>query len=166
MKVKCIKDVKKETRYDSAVKDKIYFVENGYILGDNNKKVCHLNSSQGRRSFKGVKEMTKDDLKTGMVVELRDETVLMVLIDKAINNDDHIEFKNFKDDLKHKKYQNLDVVKVYDIPKGLNRFKYLPDGCDLIWERQEKSAAELELESIQAEMNKLTERMEQLKKEV
>lgn len=122
-----------------------------------------------------VLEMTKDDLKTGMVVETRDgnkymvirgefnttnygEQSLMFIRPDGFNNNDV-----YADDLIHTKYKDFDVVKIYAPP--MKGFKdTLNDERNLIWERKStrEVCLEKEIEHLKA---KLKEAEVELEKE-
>ena len=120
------------------------------------------------------KEFTKDDLQADMVVMLRDgrigniknlmngSCIITNISYGAISND--YKLKNYKDDFKHNSNKNLDIMKVYGFCMYYNlKYDYSTDFRDLLWERKEKSAKDIEIESIQAEMDKLSKRLDELK---
>lgn len=112
-----------------------------------------------------VLEMTKDDLKTGMVVETRDgnkymvirgefnttnygEQSLMFIRPDGFNHNDV-----YADDLIHTKYKDFDVVKIYAPP--MRGFKdTLNDERNLIWERKStrEVCLEKEIEHLKAQL--------------
>ena len=98
--------------------------------------------------------MTKSDLRTGMIVELRNEERYMVLKEEKLETYSHVNqlimFVNqygfmdgdgFNDDLKDNGYgYEYNIVKIYK--PCIRAFKYLFDDCDssnLIWERKKEN---------------------------
>lgn len=145
-------------------------VENSY--NDGTKEDCEqellLNSAKEYlKLIKGENDMTKNDLKDGMVVELRNGGKRLILYTKLLsfNGYDNIDnISSYTEDLKHKKYNDYDIVKIY---KGQ---AYLIDeifkNASLIWEREEKSESEINLEKIQKQIDILNKSVEEFKNEV
>lgn len=119
--------------------------------------------------FKMEPVFTKSDLKDWMVVELRDGTEAVVnrTTDTLINIGSNNGLIHYNDALINTYASKWDIMKVFSpAASGSvdNIIQTYPD--NLLWERKEKSDAELEIESIQAEMDKLNNRMEELKKNI
>lgn len=88
--------------------------------------------------------MKKSDLKSGMVVELRDGRRYVVITnDAAISENVWLDFNNYSENLHHSTVRAYDIIKVYKpqykhmmIP---SQFKLLEES-DLIWERVDRSS--------------------------
>lgn len=106
---------------------------------------------------------TKDDLVAGKhVVECRNgnryvlvtQDVLLGLDSAGWNTIDE-----FEENLTYKYNDCWDIMKVYGvIQKNLHTYEHLP----IVWERTEKSAAQLQYEECQAKMDELQEKMKEL----
>lgn len=116
------------------------------------------------------KEFKKEDLKTGMLVELRDSNSYLIvpygnnneLI--LIGNDLYGELKNYNSDLTHSTYKCLDIIKVYS--QNMNQWKYTlldTNGRQLLWERKEDDNKRKE--NIKKK-NEMLEQREKLIKEI
>lgn len=142
-------------------------VENSY--NDGTKEDCEqetlLNSAKEYlKLIKGEKEMTKSDLKDGMVVELRKGDKRLVLYTKLLSLNCYDNISSYTEDLKHKKYNDYDIVKIY---KGqAYRIDEIFKNVSLIWERKEKSESEINLEKIQKQIDILNKSVEEFKNEV
>lgn len=115
--------------------------------------------------------MNKDDLRTGMVVETRDGWRGIVLGKRIVSEKNHMSLSSLKSDLTCSGLENFDVMKIYKEPLQLKCFKDLGEKeFELIWEREEKSPVQLEIEKLEAEKKEFDEkfdrRMEELKKSV
>lgn len=99
------------------------------------------------------KEFTKDDLKTGMVVEVRQGNLAVVIGEGIFFNKKWQPLCDYKDDLLiNEKYRNnADIMKVFKQSSGVYGINDLLKKGELIYERQEKSPIELEIEKIKAE---------------
>lgn len=115
---------------------------------------------------------TKSDLKTGMVLKLHDGEIVMVL--KDTNNGDIVSGQTwmplsaFRDDLtyRHTCEADSDIVQVYQ--PGTNA-EYLGNGLcigqsSLIWQRTEKSPAQIKLEQLEAEQRTLADKIAEVRR--
>ena len=141
-------------------------VENSY--NDGTKEDCEqetlLNSAKEYLKLIKGKEMTKNDLKDGMVVELRKGDKRLVLYTKLLSLNCYDNISSYTEDLKHKKYNDYDIVKIY---KGqAYRIDEIFKNVSLIWERKEKSESEINLEKIQKQIDILNKSVEEFKNEV
>ena len=62
--------------------------------------------------------MKKSDLKTGMVVELRNKKKYLVINDSMSNLDGWDKMSNYEDDLTSRAFDSLDILKVYETSGG------------------------------------------------
>ena len=92
--------------------------------------------------FRKEKEMTKKELKTGMVVEYRDGDKRMVLLgnqvgDVLICGTGWEDLDNYRDDLCHNHHEQLDIVAVYEPhhKREMNPLCWKEQKC--IWRRSE-----------------------------
>ena len=141
-------------------------VENRY--NDGTKEDCEqevlLNSAKEYLKLIKGKEMTKNDLKDGMIVELRKGEKRLVLYTKLLSLNGYDNISSYTEDLKHKNYNDYDIVKIY---KGqAYRIDEIFKNVSLIWERKEKSESEINLEKIQTQIEKLNKSVEEFKNEV
>ena len=120
------------------------------------------------------KEFTKDDLQADMVVVLRDGRIGHIknisdgtfLIPKDLNHSisNDYDLKMYSDDLTNNIITCFDIMKVFGFCKYYSQeYDYSTTHRELLWERKEKSAKDIEIESIQAEMDKLSKRLDELK---
>ena len=119
------------------------------------------------------KEFTKDDLQPDMVVVLRDGKIGNIknlssgtfVIPENLNSiATDYDLKEYGDDLTNSIITCFDIMKVFGFCKYHSQeYDYSTDFRDLLWERKEKSAKDIEIESIQAEMDKLSKRLDELK---
>ena len=84
-------------------------------------------------------QFTKNDLKNGMVVELEDNRLLLVMGDILIGDNCWSNISDYNDDFSGIGKHMLDIVRVYDVcehPRYINNiFQYLGE---VIWERKKK----------------------------
>jgi len=166
MKVRCINNTDFEREIEL---EKIYEVrkENlNYYYIKNNKG---SNGGWLKNRFEEVKGMTKDDLKTGMVVECRDGR-------KGIVFDTHIfkvgntrmDLDCVNSDLTWCHHDGADIMKVYEANNlfSLIQLERNGNGLDLLWEREEKSPLQLELDKLEAEKAKYDRKFEERLKEL
>lgn len=83
--------------------------------------------------------MKKSDLKDGMIVELRNGDICIVLGDKLLDTNDYAYIDGYDDDLTDEYQKDLDIVKVYKDKSlcGLES-RYERDNLKLLWEREDK----------------------------
>lgn len=125
------------------------------------------------------KTFTKDDLKTGMLVELRDGEKYMVFKDAPslntagtdclvnINRDDWFYLSNFTDSIhlvNSNHSSDWDIVRVFQA-KHPYAFTGVGSEYQLIWERVEKSPQQLKIEELEQTINKAKQQIEELKEE-
>ena len=84
--------------------------------------------------------MKKSDLKTGMVVELRNKKKYLVINDSMSNLDGWDKMSNYEDDLTSRAFDSLDILKVYETSGGSFKSMFLNSNLTLIWEREENTA--------------------------
>ena len=84
--------------------------------------------------------MKKSDLKTGMVVELRNKNKYLVMNDSILNLDGWDKMSNYEDDLTSRAFDSLDILKVYETSGGSFKSMFLNSNLTLIWEREENTA--------------------------
>ena len=141
-------------------------VENSY--NDGTKEDCEqevlLNSAKEYLKLIKGKEMTKNDLKDGMIVELRKGEKRLVLYTKLLSLNGYDNISSYTEDLKHKNYNDYDIVKIY-IGQAY-RIDEIFKNVSLIWERKEKSEAELKLEQIQQQIIDMENKTAELKQSV
>lgn len=83
--------------------------------------------------------MKKSDLKTGMVVELRNEDKYLVMNDSILNLDGWDKMSNYEDDLTSRAFDSLDILKVYETSGGSFKNMFLNSNLTLIWKREENT---------------------------
>ena len=85
------------------------------------------------------KELTKDDLKTGMIIEYRDKTRGIIIGDTIVEPDTFLSMSNLTDNLKcsDSHYPNNDIMKVYEGREGNSFGNMLSYPGKLIWQRYE-----------------------------
>lgn len=84
--------------------------------------------------------MKKSDLKSGMIVSLRDWKEKFILIGDIFCNatgKDFLELSNYDDDLKHNFNDRFDITEVYKSKYPNLMSSFLGDKLELIWEREE-----------------------------
>lgn len=126
--------------------------DDGVVYQTYNDRLAFLNEEAARHyaetgEVKGV-QMTKSDLKTGMVVEIRRGKTALVLLDTQ--NGDVVSGPNLWGSLKdyNKNFENkygdkeYDIVKVYQ-PQNNNSY-YSFEDLTLIWERDESTEMTME----------------------
>lgn len=85
------------------------------------------------------KELTKEDLKTGMIVEYRDKTRGIIIGDTIVEPDTFLSTSKLTDDLKcsDSHYPNNDITKVYEGKEDNSFRNMLLYPGKLIWQRYE-----------------------------
>lgn len=106
------------------------------------------------------KNFTKADLKSGMVVALRDEDQPhhVVVGDRLLAKDGFLDIEELQDDLTYTRNTNFDIIAVYDAL--LYSLDPEDSNLTLLWERQ--SSGQLEITSILLEIEKLSQRLSDL----
>lgn len=105
--------------------------------------------------------MTKSDLENGMVVEFRNEEQRLVLNEVFIEMYYHNYISDYEDNLKHKFNYYKDIMKVYKA--NALSLKGIFHNMTLIWERKEKSEAEIKLDDIMNQIKELQKSADELK---
>jgi hypothetical protein len=86
--------------------------------------------------------MKKSDLKMGMVVELRDNTLMMVVNDMLVDVECNLELSGYGEDLLYYCECEYDIMAVYAVTHTSFIFGNLQNHnyrcLDLIWKREEK----------------------------
>jgi hypothetical protein len=91
---------------------------------------------------KEEKEMTKDDLKTGMVVKIRNDMEFLVVKDSIfgdllVSRNMNFKLSEFSKGMKHESNNSYDIIKVLK-PHDYNSFSTKPmKNCQFFWERKE-----------------------------
>lgn len=85
------------------------------------------------------KELTKEDLKTGMIVEYRDKSRGIIIGDTIVELNTFLSMSNLTDNLKYSNshYPNNDIMKVYEGKKDNSFRNMLSYPGKLIWQRYE-----------------------------
>lgn len=97
--------------------------------------------------------LTKSDLKDGMVIENREGTILLLVGDVLMNSNQYMWSTTIKDDLTHKIFRDLDIVKVYTTSGNTFSTVLNESNLTLIWERKEEpSHKEMTVEEIEKEL--------------
>lgn len=101
------------------------------------------------------KEFTKADLRDGMVVEYRNGDKRMVINEAMIGVEGYSNKHNFREDLTHKIYEELDIVSVYEVEEYGKFANMLSDNnLILIWERKEPK--KMTVEEMRQKLEELT----------
>ena len=109
--------------------------------------------------------MTKNDLKDGMIVELRNGDKRLVLNGGLADYYSYNSLELYTDDLKFTGSSH-DIMKIYSSKLScLNDILNIKNH-DLIWERKDKSEYEINLEKIQNQIEKLNKSVEEFKNEI
>lgn len=89
-----------------------------------------------------MREMTKDGLKIGMVIEQRNGARMMVIDDQLVGRRCFSRLAEYSQDLKHENMYGFDIVKIFRKKRDVcvSCIKDMFDGLFLecIWEREEK----------------------------
>lgn len=113
----------------------VYVIRNAGI----NYKLEGINTSSFNDNMIEQKELTKDDLKTGMIIEYRDKTRGIIIGDTIVELDKFLSMSNLTDNLKYSNshYPNNDIMKVYEGKKDNSFRNMLSYPGKLIWQRYE-----------------------------
>lgn len=80
--------------------------------------------------------MKKEDLKNGMIVEVKTGRRYLVLNDEIIRVDGREPIKNYSDNLTHKNVSKYDIVKIYEFKNHYTLTDIFNDyALQLIWQR-------------------------------
>lgn len=111
------------------------------------------------------KQFTKADLKDGMVVRTHIDAYgpYVVLGTRLINLTGFLSLEEYEEDLKNMGDNEWDIVEVLELSTPPWSLKMEHWQLKSIWKREEKSAAQLEIEQIQKQMDELKARLETLK---
>lgn len=108
---------------------------------------------------------TKDDLKTGMVVEIRDGKRYLVLGNRILSEKTHINFDQLDDDMICGFGEEFDIIKIYKDSEKLFGLNELNDDrkevLTLIWQREEKSQVQIEIEQLKKERDDFNKKMDE-----
>lgn len=89
--------------------------------------------------------MRKSDLKNGMIVELRNGDMCIVLDDKLLDTNDFTYIDIYDDNLTDDCQKELDIVRVYkDKSMSSLEDRYTKNKLTLIWERKEVDWSKVE----------------------
>lgn len=150
MKIKCINVGCNE--YITLNKDyeTFYMTKNYYeIINDKG-----ITTSYNKRHFKEVKEdivMTKDMLKSGMVVETKERGRWLVVNDTMINTSEHMIISKYEEDLTYYFNDAFTITKVFDIQlPHLTHVHKLSQAENMVWKRKE--VKEMTIEQIEKEL--------------
>lgn len=115
-----------------------------------------------------MKEFTKDDLVAGKhVVEFRNGTKAIYLVNGF--------FESNGECVCHESYVDLDlkgsfgdIVKVYSINRSdsSHTLGFICGNSKLIWERQEKSKEEIELEELEKQQREIADKMAEIRERI
>lgn len=121
-----------------------------------------------------IEQLAKADLKDGMVVKYRGGSTFsesygglrVVLNSACVSADSFSVLRNVSEDLLYPDecFSIDEVFEVVKIKGGLDRIENWT--LKSIWKREEKSTEQIEIASIQAEMDKLSQRLQDLKGKV
>ena len=129
-------------------------------------KIYKIDKEKYIKLTKGEKEMTKSDLKDGMVVEYRNGEKRLVLNDKLMGQDFSNTFEQYAENLTSNNGSYYDIVKIYSSRANIIKFLFEKQFLNLIWTRKEKSDAEIKLEQMENQIRELQKSAEDLKKEL
>lgn len=83
--------------------------------------------------------MRKEDLKDGMILEMRNGKRFLLVNDVMRDLDNFIGLSSYNNDLTHTQYAHFDIVKVYkDTREYSLRSKFKDRNLTFIWEREPK----------------------------
>lgn len=138
----------------------IWYSGEGFI----NFKYIDLEATE--KLIKGENEMTKSDLKDGMVVETIIGSRRLVLDGKLIDISGYIDLIDYDDDLTRVENSDDNIIKIYKSNGRYIEEIFSNDVLTILWERKIKSDAEIKLEKIQRQIEELSKSAEELKKEL
>lgn len=120
--------------------EKIYVIKNAnYYNGYYYYRLEGINNYTFNDDMIEQKELTKEDLKTGMIVEYRDKTRGIIIGDTIVEPNTFLSMSNLTDNLKYSNshYPNNDIMKVYEGKKDNSFRNMLSYPGKLIWRRYE-----------------------------
>ena len=120
--------------------EKIYVIKNAnYYNGYYYYRLEGINNYTFNDDMIEQKELTKEDLKTGMIVEYRDKTRGIIIGDTIVEPDTFLSTSKLTDDLKcsDSHYPNNDITKVYEGKEDDSFRNMLLYPGKLIWQRYE-----------------------------
>lgn len=151
---------------------KVKINNQGWSIGcigfyNNNSMVRYLNFEyidieETEKLIKGEETMTKSDLKDGMVVELRNGDKYVVFLDKIMNISRYIAIYQYYDNLEAD-INIFDIVKIFKSEGWTLKNIFDDDNLTLIWKREEKSEAEIKLDTIEKQIEKLQKSAKELR---
>lgn len=118
-------------------------------------------------------DFTLADLKPCMVVELRNGDIYLVseyAYGKGIQdgNSSSLYFSDFKDDMTYDKQnrKHYDIMTVYGFRKDfmMSACKVSAENRELLWQRIEKSATEIQLEELEKQQRELADKIAEVRK--
>ena len=119
--------------------EKIYVIKNVNYYNDYYYRLEGIDDYTFNDDMIEQKELTKEDLKTGMIVEYRDKTRGIIIGDTIVEPDTFLSMSNLTDNLKcsDSHYPNNDIMKVYEGREGNSFGNMLSCPGKLIWQRYE-----------------------------
>lgn len=133
---------------DIVVDARLYFLRsmkeycgNVYVIrdADINYKLEGIDTFKFNDDMIEQKELTKDDLKTGMIIEYRDKSRGVIIGDTIVEPDTFLPMSTFCDDLKYSDshYPDNDIMKVYERKENISFKSMIFYPGKLIWQRYE-----------------------------
>ena len=118
--------------------EKIYVIKNAYYNGYYY-RLEGIDDYTFNYDMIEQKELTKDDLKTGMIIEYRDKSRGVIIGDTIVEPDTFLSMYNLTDNLKYSdsRYPNNDIMKVYEGKEYHSFGNMLSNPGKLIWQRYE-----------------------------
>ena len=110
-----------------------------------------------------MKTMTKSDLKTGMFVKYREGGYYLFTGECFSSGNFFGNVESYSEVLYNRHDKDRDVVSIYKVirPRPINAYLEGEDLC-LIWEREEKTPTQVELEKLREQINTLQEQTKKL----
>jgi hypothetical protein len=111
----------------------------------------------------GNNKFCKDDLKTGMVVKLRNGKYCVVMPTSISNETDDIGHACYTDDLLCDYPDDFDIMAAYIINTPRTLMDHLKgEGLSILWERVEQTPAQRKIEILQAKMAEMQGQVDKL----
>lgn len=119
--------------------EKIYVIKNANYYNGYYYRLEGINDYTFNDDMIEQKELTKDDLKTGMIIEYRDKTRGIIIGDTIVEPAAFLSMSNLTDNLKcsDSYYPNNDIMKVYEGKEDHSFGDMLSKPGKLIWRRYE-----------------------------